>query len=118
MIMTILLVMTPSYHSTYSESSKFKIEYWYKEYDKQMIVSFFAILLLFNVHCNIMDIRKELFHPTLRRTKKVLNYSLFYIVGLAMSIGAAGYYALGETFVPVFIFLRQPLNKRSVEDIV
>lgn len=109
--------MTPKFHNHYSEDPKFEIEYFYKPFHKKMITAFFAILLLFNIHCTVMDIRKEIFHPIYRRVKKVCNFSVLYVSLCAFLVAIAGYYALGDTYMPVLIFLRKPLERNGLEDI-
>ena len=46
-----------------------------------------------------MDIRKELFHPTFERVKKVCNLSVFYIIIFALLVSGSGYLALGDTYM-------------------
>lgn len=66
-ILVFLLIQVPFYVAHNKKQKEFQIEYWAKSFKMNFITSFFSILLLFNIHCNSMDIKEELFYPTYKR---------------------------------------------------
>ena len=95
-ILGFLLFQTPFYVKENERNPNFHIEHYVKPLHSQMITSFFSILLLFNIHCNSMDIKNELFYPVYRRIKKVTDYSMFLITLGAALVAVAGYWSLGD----------------------
>ena len=65
-----------------------------------------------------LDMKKELFHPTLRRLKKVTAISIFSQAFCALIIAVAGYLSLGDNYVPPLLFLKKSIPEESILNII
>ncbi len=75
-------------------------------------------MLTFNIQVLAMDIKKELFHPTYRRIRKVARLSLFYETLGGLLLGITGYLSLGDKFIPHLLLLRKPIQGHFAIEVV
>lgn len=62
-------------------------------------------------HPNFFYIRKELLHPTTKRVKKVLIYSIAIETIVYLAMGAIGYLSLGDKLMVPLFTLRPKIDK-------
>ena len=95
-----------------------KIDYYTKVPDLNWIGYFFAILLTFNIQVIALDIKKELFHPTFRRLRKVARISMGVEILCGIMLSSVGYLSLGDDFTPSLLFLRKAIPNHNIMEFV
>ena len=115
-VVVLLIINTlqaPEYYDYYENTDQLKVTLTSKVPSLQWLGCFFSILLTFNTQVMCLDMKKELFHPTFRRLKKVTAISIFSQCLSALVIAVAGYVSLGDKFVPSLLFLKRAIPNQS-----
>ena len=116
-LITYLIAQAPIFRNFYKDKDELIIAPIATKFDLCWIEAFFAFLLTYNIQINALDIKRELFHPTFRRIRKVVRYSLTIETAGGLLIAAAGYFSLGETYTPPLLLLRKPINASGIMEI-
>ncbi len=118
LLISMILIQLPFFRENYLLQNEIELSYLFKPFSYLYISSFFALLAAFSAIMFSVEVRSILKYPTLKRLKKVVNYTVFSQFVFYMIIGMVGYYCLGDRFTPQLIILRKSLNPNSVEEII
>lgn len=113
-----IIIQAPIFRNHYKSLNLLKTSPISKPLNLNWIESFFAFLLTYNIQINALDLKKELLHPTLKRIKKVVRYSISIEIIGGILLGIAGYFSLGDNFTPSLILLRKPILPGGVMELI
>ena len=103
----VILVEMPFFEINLSNSHALEVEYLAKKPTLGWFESFFSILLSYYCQPYYFGIRNELMHPTKRRLKKLVKYSMSTILFFFVLIAFVCYICLGDTYTPSLVILRK-----------
>jgi amino acid permease len=109
----VILIEMPFFEINLSNSNLLKVEYLAKKPDFQWFESFFSILLSYYCQPYYFGIRNELMHPTKRRLKKLVKYSMSTILFFFILIAFVCYICLGDNYTPSLVILRKAYDGKS-----
>jgi len=84
-------IQCPEYINHGINNGDYQIEYISKTPSMDWLAGFSTIILSYMCHPNFFYIRKELLHPSTKRVKKVLIYSILIETTVYLSMGTIGY---------------------------
>ena len=79
-------------------------------------LSFFFVTTLY-IQSNLLTIKNELFNPTKKRMKKIINISFIFFSIFIIIFGFFGYYCLGNIYTTDIFFLRKTIPNKKFEKI-
>lgn len=113
-----LLFQAPFFINYFEKLGELKVTFIAKQPRIEWVECFYAILLTYNIHVMALDLKKELFNPTIRRLKKACRISISIEAIGGILLGITGYLCLGDKFTPSLLFIRKPINAHSLMEII
>ena len=105
-----ILFQMPFFRQAYISKNEITLTYISTKPSYKWLQSFFSILSCFNAQIYVLDIKKDLFNPSLRRLKKMAKIGISIEILIFGSIGLISYFCLGDKFTPELILLTKPLE--------
>ena len=103
----VILVEMPFFQSNLNKLGELQVQYFSKTPSFQWVESFFSMILSYYCQPYYFAIRNELMHPTKKRLKKVVRFSMMSILTFFVLIGVICYLCLGDRFTPDLVILRK-----------
>lgn len=109
-LLVIIFAEMPFFEIHLRDLGKLDVQYFTKTPNFKWLYTFFSIMLSFYCQPYYFGIRNELAHPTKRRLKKVVGYSMSVVVLFFVLVAFICYICLGEEFTPQLVILRTPYD--------
>lgn len=105
-LIVLIFAEMPFFEVHLKKMGKLQVQYFSKPPNFKWLYTFFSMMLSFYCQPYYFGIRNELAHPTKRRLKKVVGYSMSLVLVFFVLLAFICYICLGDLFTPQLVILR------------